>query len=41
MAGLALAAMLYLPSLLECDNYTIAIFYRWWTFICGSRVSGR
>ena len=26
-----MAAVLYLPSLLEFDNYTIAIFYRWWT----------
>ena len=31
MAGLALTAILYLPSLFEFDNYTIAIFYRWWT----------
>ena len=31
MAGLALTAILYLPSLLEFDNYTVAIFYRWWT----------
>ena len=31
MAGLALSAILYLPSLFEFDNYTIAIFYRWWT----------
>src|SRR6188472_3902843 len=31
MAGLALSAVLYLPSLFEFDNYTIAIFYRWWT----------
>jgi nitric oxide reductase subunit B len=31
MAGLAFTAILYLPSLLEFDNYTVAIFYRWWT----------
>ncbi len=29
--GLGLAALLYLPALLEFDNYTVAIFYRWWT----------
>ena len=29
--GLALAALLYLPALLEYENYTVAIFYRWWT----------
>ena len=29
--GLGLAAVLYLPALLEFENYTIAIFYRWWT----------
>jgi len=31
VAGLACTALLYLPSLLEFDNYTLAIFYRWWT----------
>jgi nitric oxide reductase subunit B len=31
MAGLAFTAILYLPALFEFDNYTIAIFYRWWT----------
>ena len=31
VAGLACAALLYLPSLLEFDNYTVAVFYRWWT----------
>ncbi|MEO8599503.1 MAG: cbb3-type cytochrome c oxidase subunit I [bacterium] len=31
VSGLALAALLYLPALLEYDNYTVAIFYRWWT----------
>jgi len=31
VAGLACSALLYLPSLLEFNNYTLAIFYRWWT----------
>ena len=31
VAGLALAAVLYLPALLVFDNYTVSIFYRWWT----------
>ena len=31
VAGLGLAAVLYLPALLEYDNYTVSIFYRWWT----------
>ena len=31
VAGLALTALLYLPALLTWDNYTISIFYRWWT----------
>jgi nitric oxide reductase subunit B len=31
VAGLALSAILYLPSLFQFDNYTVAIFYRWWT----------
>lgn len=30
-AGLVLAALLYLPALLQFHNYTISIFYRWWT----------
>lgn len=29
--GLASAAVLYLPALLQYDNYTVSIFYRWWT----------
>ncbi|MEO8627489.1 MAG: cbb3-type cytochrome c oxidase subunit I [Betaproteobacteria bacterium] len=29
--GLGLAAVLYLPALLEYENYTVSIFYRWWT----------
>ena len=31
MGGLGLAALLYLPALLEYENYTVSIFYRWWT----------
>ncbi|NLE86809.1 MAG: nitric-oxide reductase large subunit [Myxococcales bacterium] len=31
IAGLGLAALLYLPALISFDNYTISIFYRWWT----------
>lgn len=31
LLGLALAAVLYLPSLIDYRNYTIGIFYRWWT----------
>lgn len=31
VAGLGLAALLYLPALLSFDNYTVATFYRWWT----------
>jgi nitric oxide reductase subunit B len=31
VAGLALSALLYLPALLQWDNYTVSIFYRWWT----------
>ena len=26
-----MTAVLYLPSLFEFRNYTVAIFYRWWT----------
>ncbi|HWH46254.1 MAG TPA: cbb3-type cytochrome c oxidase subunit I [Burkholderiales bacterium] len=29
--GLGLAAVLYLPALLHYENYTVSIFYRWWT----------
>lgn len=29
--GLLGAALLFLPSLLEYRNYTVATFYRWWT----------
>ncbi|HEY9506866.1 MAG TPA: cbb3-type cytochrome c oxidase subunit I [Gemmatimonadales bacterium] len=31
VAGLTLTALLYLPALLTFDNYTVSIFYRWWT----------
>jgi nitric oxide reductase subunit B len=31
IAGLALAAILYLPALLTFRNYTVSIYYRWWT----------
>ncbi len=31
VAGLALTAVLYLPALLTFDNYTLSIYYRWWT----------
>ena len=29
--GLGSAAVLYLPALLHYENYTVSIFYRWWT----------
>jgi len=29
--GLGLAAVLDLPALLHYENYTVSIFYRWWT----------
>jgi len=31
VAGLVFTALLYLPALLTWDNYTVSIFYRWWT----------
>ena len=31
LAGLGLAALLYLPALLHYENYTVSIYYRWWT----------
>lgn len=31
IAGLVLAALLFLPALIEYKNYTVSIFYRWWT----------
>ncbi|MEP7028759.1 MAG: cbb3-type cytochrome c oxidase subunit I, partial [Candidatus Eisenbacteria bacterium] len=30
-AGLLMTALLYLPALLTFDNYTVSVFYRWWT----------
>ncbi len=29
--GLGSAALLFLPALLHYENYTVSIFYRWWT----------
>jgi nitric oxide reductase subunit B len=31
LLGLGLSAVLYLPALLHYQNYTVSIFYRWWT----------
>lgn len=31
IGGLGLAALLYLPALLHYHNYTVSIYYRWWT----------
>jgi nitric oxide reductase subunit B len=31
VGGLACSALLYLPALFEFDNYTVSVFYRWWT----------
>ena len=31
IGGLGLAALLYLPALLTYENYTVSIYYRWWT----------
>lgn len=31
VGGLALTALLYLPALLVFNNYTVSIYYRWWT----------
>ncbi|HEU4487059.1 MAG TPA: cbb3-type cytochrome c oxidase subunit I [Povalibacter sp.] len=31
LLGLGSAAVLYLPALLHFKNYTVSIFYRWWT----------
>ena len=31
VGGLVLTALLYLPALLVFDNYTVSIYYRWWT----------
>ena len=31
LGGIGMAAVLYLPALLNYENYTVGIFYRWWT----------
>ncbi|NLG60428.1 MAG: nitric-oxide reductase large subunit, partial [Gammaproteobacteria bacterium] len=31
LLGLGLSAVLYIPALLHYSNYTVSIFYRWWT----------
>jgi nitric oxide reductase subunit B len=31
LGGLAMSAVLYVPALLEYENYVVSIFYRWWT----------
>lgn len=31
LLGLGSSAVLYLPALLHYENYTVSIFYRWWT----------
>jgi nitric oxide reductase subunit B len=31
VAGLVCTALLYLPALFEFKNYTVTVFYRWWT----------
>lgn len=31
LLGLLSSAVLYLPALLHYSNYTVAVFYRWWT----------
>ena len=31
LIGLGGSALLFLPALLPFDNYTVSIFYRWWT----------
>lgn len=31
VAGLGLAALLYLPAFIDFNNYSLGIFYRWWT----------
>jgi nitric oxide reductase subunit B len=31
LLGLGSAAVLYLPALLHYENYTVSIYYRWWT----------
>lgn len=41
VAGLGLAAVLYLPALIEYENYTVSIFYRWWTIHLEWKASGK
>ncbi len=36
--GLASSAVLFFPALLHYENYTVSIFYRWWTSVGGRRV---
>ncbi len=31
LLGIGGAAVLFVPALLQFDNYTVSIFYRWWT----------
>jgi nitric oxide reductase subunit B len=31
LLGIGSAAVLYLPALLHYENYTVSIYYRWWT----------
>jgi nitric oxide reductase subunit B len=31
LGGLGMASLLYLPALINFDNYTVGTFYRWWT----------
>jgi nitric oxide reductase subunit B len=31
VSGLVFSALLYLPALLEFKNYTLGVYYRWWT----------
>jgi nitric oxide reductase subunit B len=31
LLGIGSAALLYLPALLHYENYTVSIYYRWWT----------
>lgn len=31
LSGIGMSAILYLPALIDFDNYTVGTFYRWWT----------
>jgi nitric oxide reductase subunit B len=31
VSGLVFSALLYLPALIDFPNYTLGVFYRWWT----------